>query len=69
MNASEPAPYPVWTCRDCGEAYGRGMPEGHVSTWHTGICGVCGQEKPVTEPRDYRHFPFWPSPNPQSLAE
>lgn len=61
--SAEPPPYPVWTCRECGDAYGRGMPEDHVATWHTGICGVCGQEAAVTEPRDFRHFPNWPDKN------
>lgn len=55
-----PKPYPAWACRECGNAYGRGMPEDHVATWHTGVCGVCGQEKTVTEPRDFGHFPAWP---------
>lgn len=42
--AATPPPYPVWTCHECGDAYGRGMPEGHVYTWHIGICGVCAEE-------------------------
>jgi hypothetical protein len=65
MTPTAPPPYPMWTCRECGDAYGRGMPKDHVATWHTGICGVCGQEKTVTEPRDFRHFPNWPKPNPK----
>ena len=25
-----------------------------LATWHLGACEVCGETKPVTEPRDYR---------------
>jgi len=24
-----------------------------ISTWHTGKCGICGEERSVTEPRDF----------------
>ena len=44
--------YPAWICRDCGERHGR-MPTGHISTWHRGTCGWCGEDRDVTEPRDY----------------
>jgi hypothetical protein len=53
-------PYPAWICRPCGEAYGRGMPADHISTWHQGVCGICDQETSVTEPRDYKHLKKWP---------
>ena len=43
-----------WICSDCGHKYGR-YPENHISTWHIGKCDYCGQEKAVTEPRDFRH--------------
>lgn len=43
--------YPAWVCYHCGLMYGaRGFAP--VSTWHMGICGVCNEEKAVTEPRD-----------------
>jgi hypothetical protein len=48
--------YPVWICRECGRKHGHGWPEGHVATFHTGTCGVCGREASVTEPRDYGHL-------------
>ena len=44
--------YPAWICADCGERHGR-MSAGHISTWHRGTCGWCGEENDVTEPRDY----------------
>ena len=47
---------PDWICADCGNKYGS-YPEGHLSTWHNGTCGICGEDKPVTEPRDYRYIP------------
>ena len=52
--------YPDWVCQECGETYGRGMPEGHIATWHDGECGICGNYTTVTEPRDYRHLKQWP---------
>lgn len=27
-----------------------------MSTFHLGCCGVCGETKPVTEPRDFGHL-------------
>jgi hypothetical protein len=56
----EQLPYPAWICRPCGEAHGRGMPEGHVSTWHEDRCGVCGRVTSVSEPRDFGHLKKWP---------
>lgn len=47
--------YPDWICHDCGAKHGR-RPMGGISTWHQGICGVCGSNAPVTEPRDYGHL-------------
>jgi hypothetical protein len=44
--------HPAWVCHDCGTRYGRRVP-GEASTWHIDTCDVCGQEKPVTQPRDY----------------
>ena len=46
--------YPAWVCSTCGEKFGRR--ECGVATWHVGICGVCGIEASVTEPRDYGHL-------------
>ena len=57
--------YPHWVCYDCGiEAYKEtskyrelGEPI-LISTYHVGRCHVCGKEKPVTEPRDFRYPNF-----------
>ena len=38
-------------CIDCGNKYGK--PRFTVSTFHTGICDWCKQQKAVTEDRDY----------------
>ena len=46
--------YPQWVCGDCGSRYGN-KPCG-ISTWHNDICGVCGNTRPVTEPRDFGHL-------------
>ena len=41
-------------CKDCGEKYGK-YSVGCSSTW-TGTCGVCGEEKGVTEVRDWGYL-------------
>lgn len=41
-------------CRDCGDKYGK-YSVGCSSTWN-GTCGVCGEDKPVTEVRDYGYL-------------
>jgi len=41
-------------CHDCGKQYGD-YSVGCSSTWQ-GKCGVCGQEKSVTETRDYGYL-------------
>ena len=54
-----PSPdYPAWICSECGNKHGR-WPEGHLATWHHGEWGWCGEDRMVTEPRDYR-WPKWP---------
>ena len=45
--------YPAWVCSYCAEKAGGHWPKGHVATFHTGICHVCGKEIAVTEPRDW----------------
>lgn len=30
----------------------------HTSTYHQGVCDVCGKEKPVTQPRDFFYPDF-----------
>jgi rRNA maturation protein Nop10 len=46
--------YPSWICYECGEKHGRR--ECGVATWHPDICGICGKEDIVTEPRDFGHL-------------
>lgn len=41
-------------CKDCGTDYGI-YSVGCSSTW-TGVCGVCGETKPVTETRDWGYL-------------
>lgn len=43
-----------WTCTDCGIKYGEAR--GLCATYHNGTCEVCGEEKAVTETRDYNWF-------------
>lgn len=45
---------PEWVCADCGKLYGR-RPVG-LATFHIDTCGVCGQKKAVTQPRDYGYL-------------
>jgi hypothetical protein len=49
--------YPEWICNDCGRAHGK-RPEGNPygATYHMGKCGICGEEREVTEPRDWGHL-------------
>jgi hypothetical protein len=42
------------SCKDCGVKYGV-YSVGCSSNWN-GKCGVCGEEKIVTESRDYAYF-------------
>lgn len=42
------------TCSDCGNKYGV-YSVGCSSVWE-GKCDVCGEQKPVTEARDYAYF-------------
>lgn len=44
---------PAWVCFDCADARKASVPDGHCYTVHTGICGICGKEKEVTECRDF----------------
>jgi hypothetical protein len=41
-------------CHECGDKWGV-YSVGCSSTWN-GTCRVCGEEKPVTETRDYAYF-------------
>ncbi len=46
----------AWVCGNCGNKYGK-YPDGNVSTWHNGKCGVCGnRDVPVTEPKDFSYL-------------
>lgn len=41
-------------CSECGQKYGK-YSVGCSSVWN-GTCGVCGEDKPVTEVRDYGYL-------------
>ena len=47
--------YPTEICHDCGVRFGR--PRSGVATFYPGTCGWCGEDKIVTESRDYCHPP------------
>ena len=46
--------YPEWICSECGAKWGM-RPAGRC-TIHQDTCGMCGEERMVTEPRDYGHL-------------
>lgn len=46
--------YPAWVCSSCGAKYGRRRCG--TACWHVGVCGICGIETSVTEPRDFGHL-------------
>ena len=48
--------YPAWICADCGKRHGKRSHASTASTWHIGTCGICGEDVPVTEPRDFLHL-------------
>jgi len=41
-------------CFDCGDKYGQ-YHDGVSSVWE-GKCDICGENKPVTETRDFHYF-------------
>ena len=51
LRVGAPNEHPAWVCNDCGQDH-YGVPNA-ISTWHTGKCGICGEERSVTEPRDF----------------
>lgn len=59
MDNNSRGDYPEWVCVPCGKKYGRSVPE--LATLHEGVCGVCGESGPVTEPRDFGHLPSLPA--------
>lgn len=46
--------YPQWICYDCGMKHGKREPG--LACWHADKCDVCGEAKPVTEPRDFGYL-------------
>lgn len=42
-----------WVCHPCGKRYGRNPEKRTLSTFHEGICSICGETRAVTEIRDY----------------
>ena len=50
--------YPAWCCHDCGITASGGKTLHNYATYHSGICGVCGESKAVTEPRDFCYPDF-----------
>lgn len=49
---------PAWVCNDCGHKYGHPerVRQPHIATYHNGECGVCGEYKAVTQPRDFAYL-------------
>lgn len=50
-------------CSDCGKKAltlpeNKGKSQYSISTWHTCKCDVCGEEKPVTQARDFMYPVF-----------
>lgn len=49
-----PRPNSRWICDDCAKKKGGKEVLGHLATYHVGRCGVCKENKNVTEPRDFK---------------
>lgn len=52
-----------WVCFDCGKealtfSENKGKKQFEVSTYHVNLCDVCGQQKYVTEARDFGYPKF-----------
>jgi len=45
--------YPRQICAECAQAAGGKMAEGHICSWYSVRCDVCGEKKPCTEPSDF----------------
>lgn len=51
-------PYPSAVCSQCATSAGAAIPNGHQPTMWIGHCDVCGFDKSVTSPRDFRYPKF-----------
>jgi hypothetical protein len=49
--AAQPCDRQDFVCDDCGTEFGNAVPD--HATWHDGECSICGEEKPVTQARDF----------------
>ena len=45
---------PQWICYKCGRKYGSF--KCGQATWHTDVCGCCGETQACTEPRDFGYL-------------
>lgn len=47
--------YPSYICIDCGQKHCKGLPRKSIysSTFHEGVCDMCGNTSALTQPRDY----------------
>ena len=48
--------YPDVLCGDCAKRIGKTWPTGHIATFYTSECNVCGIIKVVTACRDWGHL-------------
>lgn len=50
--------YPSYICADCGKKHCNGLPKlkNYKSTFHEGVCDMCGKTSALTQPRDYGHL-------------
>lgn len=46
---------PSYICIDCGQKHCKGLPYSLIrsSTFHEGVCDMCGNTSALTQPRDY----------------
>lgn len=50
--------YPSYICLNCGEKHCNGLTKNivYASTFHMGVCDICGETSALTQPRDYGHL-------------
>ena len=48
--------YPAWVLFRLRPQVWQGRSDGHACTVHRGVCGICKEQRDVTEPRDFGHL-------------
>jgi hypothetical protein len=58
MDGEEMSKYPDWVCNECAVEAGAHVQAGQLAKFHKGTCDLCGEEKLVTEPKEFGNPEF-----------